>query len=343
MRSFFILLVTSVITFAQESIYLKEDYVIKNVQLLEIHPFWIVYDKKCRPYELEIDKIDKIETENYEIIDFDDHYKPIFQNSDIRSKYLIYENPADEEFEGGKVIFVSSAVGATIDISEKMEYYLFPFWDNEKFLSAQFILLPDSSIILRGIMNDSLKDIINYSKEDFRLTKNLIEGQTIANARIVIKLKNNNKCKGTLLHAADSILILWNTKQPYNIYVIDQYAKSFYYSDIKRITIDRKSKIIKGMSIGSLIGATSGLATSITLAAIGYKIIVLGAIVSGPLEGLIALGITSTGVGIFIGALKKIKINGKIHLYKESLPVLKKRAIFQSILPAEINKMLIYE
>ncbi|MBW8050198.1 MAG: hypothetical protein FVQ77_07645 [Cytophagales bacterium] len=333
------ILAVSRFSFSQESIYHKDEYVIKNIQLLEIHPFWIVYEKKCRSYELEIDKIDKIETENYEIIDFDDHYKPVFQNSDIRSRYLIYENPADEAYLGGKVIFVSEAVGATIDLSEKMEYYLFPFWDNGKFLSAQFIKLPDGSIILRGIMVDSLTDIVDYSKEDFWLTKNLIEGQTIANARIIITSKSGYKYKGTLLHAADSVLILWNTKQPYSINAIDKYAKSLYYSDMKRITIDRKSKIIRGMSIGSLIGASIGLGTGIALPLAGIPIIVLGAVVSGPLEGLVFVGITATGIGFGIGALHRYNINENISAYKALLPHLKKRAIFQSILPAELKNL----
>jgi len=54
---------------------------------------------------------------------------------------------------------------------------------------------------------------------------------------------------------------------------------------------------------------------------------------------LIFLGITATSIGFGIGALQRYKIKGNISTYKALLPHLKKRAIFQSILPAELKKL----
>src|SRR3972149_3789596 len=50
-----------------------------------------------------------------------------------------------------KVIILSQNVGETIDSSEKGKYYLFPFYKKEEFQSAQFLQMPDSSIVLKAV------------------------------------------------------------------------------------------------------------------------------------------------------------------------------------------------
>ena len=78
--------------------------------------------------------------------------------------------------DSSKVLIVSSKVGELIDSTEKAKYHLFPFYSKAEFQSAQFIQMPDSSIVLKAIMKDgSIKNKL-ISEKEFLWTKTIIDG-----------------------------------------------------------------------------------------------------------------------------------------------------------------------
>ncbi|MBL4754874.1 MAG: hypothetical protein JKY52_14920 [Flavobacteriales bacterium] len=74
-----------------------------------------------------------------------------------------------------EVILLSHKVGETIDSNEKARYRLFPFYRNEDFKSAQFLKMPDSSIVLQTVLEDGRIENRTFTKEHFTMTKKIVE------------------------------------------------------------------------------------------------------------------------------------------------------------------------
>ncbi len=65
------------------------------------------------------------------------------------------------------VLIISPKVGDFIDSSEKVRYHLFPFWENSKFRSAQFIKKEDGKLYVVGAMRDGTTKVMPYSKSSY--------------------------------------------------------------------------------------------------------------------------------------------------------------------------------
>lgn len=74
------------------------------------------------------------------------------------------------------VVILSQKVGETIDSTEKVQYGLFPFYKKEDFQSAQFLQMPDSSIVLKAVMKDGSIKNRPFTKEQFLWTKKIAGG-----------------------------------------------------------------------------------------------------------------------------------------------------------------------
>jgi hypothetical protein len=79
-----------------------------------------------------------------------------------------------------KVLTISPKVGDVIDSAEKAKYHLFSFWENDKFLSAQFVQQPDSSIFLVGTMKDGTIKKMPYTRAHYDQTAKNVFGETIS-------------------------------------------------------------------------------------------------------------------------------------------------------------------
>jgi len=66
-----------------------------------------------------------------------------------------------------KILVISDMVGDVIDSAEKAKYKLFPYWDNDKFLSAQFVQEADGQIFLVGKMRSGAIGRIPYSNSSY--------------------------------------------------------------------------------------------------------------------------------------------------------------------------------
>lgn len=84
-----------------------------------------------------------------------------------------------EEQENGKVIIVSEKVGEEIDSKEKKKYGLFSFYSKKEFQSAQFLEMPNGSIILRAKIKDGRVKDTPFTKEEFASVKNSIDKEDV--------------------------------------------------------------------------------------------------------------------------------------------------------------------
>lgn len=88
---------------------------------------------------------------------------------------LIISEPGTSQ-DSSKILIVSSKVGELIDSTEKAKYHLFPFYSKAEFQSAQFVQMPDSSIVLKAIMKDGSIKEKRISEKEFLWTKTIIDG-----------------------------------------------------------------------------------------------------------------------------------------------------------------------
>jgi len=148
---------------------------------------------------------------------------------------------------------------------------------------------------------------------------------------------------GNILYATDSLLVLWESTQPYNLDNLDEFATALPFYEIERVVIEKKghfwSTAGKGFLIGGGIGALIGLASGddeegfIRFTA-GQKAISLG----------IGIGLSSALISGIIDAINNIDddfpIRGNPGKFKAILPILKKHAIFPSMPPYEVQVLL---
>jgi len=88
---------------------------------------------------------------------------------------LIFFAQASAQEKEGKVLIVSNKVGKTIDAAEKSKYHLFPFYSKATFDSAQFILMPDSIIMIKGYLNTGEFKDFKSSYAEFLWARSLID------------------------------------------------------------------------------------------------------------------------------------------------------------------------
>ncbi len=159
--------------------------------------------------------------------------------------------------------------------------------------------------------------------------------------QLTITTRGGEQHTGTILYATDSLLVLWQSTDPYNGRNLKSSGKVVLFSEIERIVIKREGRFWSGLGYGALIGGGLGAGIGFALGddkeeglihfTAGTKALILG----------IVLGVPTTLVGGISGAIQGIDddflVSGNAETYKAIVPELKKDAIFSSLLPLELQ------
>lgn len=256
---------------------------------------------------------------------------------------------------------LSSRVGEDIDQSERDYFGLFP--SAKDFVSAKSFVYADGRVafVITRKTNEGISDstlIINTEKaeelhgfiEDFEMIlrkERSVRWELIARlvhvpsfayndgVEMTITTRGSEQHTGTMLYATDSLLVLWQSTDPYNWRNLKSSGKTVRFSEIEHIVIKREGWFWSGLGYGALIGgglgAVIGLASHDAILAPGIVALVWG----------ITLGVPTALVGGIIGAIQGIDedfiIKGNAETYKAIVPALKKHAIFSSLPPPELQ------
>ncbi len=245
----------------------------------------------------------------------------------------------------------SPRIGAEIDAYEREYFGLFP--DIDGFKSAMIFQLSDGQWEFQIAMEyeGEEKDttvIISYERawalcdfienyEDTLLTKPVPNGE-----KTKFATKNDTSYYGMILGILDTVLIAWGSSDPYNWRHVDSLALVFHYYDIDAIIIEKKGKSLEyalygcwGMGlIGALIGYESG------------DDMIFSAEDKALYDGMFssACGCCLAGtLGYLEGLDANYSIEGNYEKYKTAFPYLHRRAIYQTMLPPELNSLLLKE
>lgn len=149
---------------------------------------------------------------------------------------------------------------------------------------------------------------------------------------------------GQLLYASDSVLVVWQGDETFDLNMLYTFARSFQPAEIGTIILVKKNHFWKGVGFGTLIGggigAVSGLVSGddtdggLLQFSAGEK-----ALMGGILLGL-AGGVTGGVIGALSDIDDEIVTGGDHSLFMDCLPKLKSGSAFPYFPPKEMKKYL---
>ena len=261
---------------------------------------------------------------------------------------------------------LSPRVGEVIDRSEREYFGLFP--SAPDFVSARFFRTGDGRVQLEisrqtseGVShstmilnNEAAEELRNFVEDFERVLRkeitvrwDLIAGlvrvpslESREGVEATVTTPAGERFKGTLLYAADSMLVLWQSADPYNWRNLESAAKGVRFSQIGHIAIKREGRFWSGAGYGALIGGGLGVILGLASGDDTEGLIRLSAGAKAVLLGIV-LGVPATLVGGMAGAMQGVDtefdVNGDAKLYKALLPGLNKEALFSPQPPPELQ------
>lgn len=261
---------------------------------------------------------------------------------------------------------LSSRVGEDIDRSEGDYFGLFPSakdfvsarsfahtdgrvqfmitrQTNEGISHSTFTINAENAEALRGFVEDFEMILRKERQVRWDLIGDLVRVPSSTyndGVEMTITTRGGEQHTGTALYATDSLLVLWQSTDPYNWRNLKSSAKALRFLEIEHIVIKREGRFWSGVGYGALIGG--GLGAVIGLASgddtegwfrlsAGAKALLLG----------IGLGIPAALVGGINGAIKGVDedfvVKGNAETYEGIVPALKEDAIFSSLPPPELQ------
>lgn len=160
------------------------------------------------------------------------------------------------------------------------------------------------------------------------------EGKNGITLKIITR--SGDRLHGALLYATDSLLVLWRSTESYDQRRLSELAQSIHFSDIERMTIERKGHFVAGLGYGLAIGGGIGALLGLAASADDF---------GSPLENItLAVAILGTPAALLggtIGALQSgdedIFIGGADKPY---VTALQKNAVFTSTVPPEVQTLV---
>jgi hypothetical protein len=261
---------------------------------------------------------------------------------------------------------LSSRVGEDIDRSERDYFGLFPSakdfvsarsfahtdgrvefmitWQtNEGISHSTFTINAENAEVLRGFVEDFEMVLRKERQVRWDLIAGLARVPSFAyndGVEMTITTRGGEQHTGTVLYATDSLLVLWQSTDPYNWRNLKSSGKTVRFSEIEHIVIKREGRFWSGLGYGALIGgglgAVIGLASGDDTGGLfrlsaGAKALLLS----------IGLGIPAALAGGITGAIQgtdeDFVMRGNAETYKAIVPALKEDAIFSSLPPPELQ------
>jgi hypothetical protein len=262
---------------------------------------------------------------------------------------------------------LSNRVGNTIDQSEREYFGLFPAVKG--FDSAKFFELPQGQVRLvisrrtdEG-MNDSTRilneDVVTelrvfienfeeviHGKKQIRwyLLTNLVHVSFFTSkegVEMAVTTRRGRQYGGILLSATDSLLVLWQSTDPYDWRAADSLVKTARLSEIGQIIVKEGGGFWSGVGYGALIGGGTGVILGLASGSDKGGWIQLSAGAKALIAG-VGLGIPSAIIGGISGAIKGTEetfdVKGNADAYKKLLPALKEKAVLSSQ-PPELSTL----
>jgi len=153
-----------------------------------------------------------------------------------------------------------------------------------------------------------------------------------------VTTRSGEEHSGTMLYATDSLLVLWQSTDPYNWRNLKNSGKIVRFSEIEHIVIKKEGHFLSGAGYGLLIGGGFGAIIGFASGDGGSYFSTAGA--KAEILG-IAFAIPGTLIGGIIGAIQGIDddflVSGNARRCKAIVLALKKEAIFPSIPPPELQ------
>jgi len=142
---------------------------------------------------------------------------------------------------------------------------------------------------------------------------------------------------GKILYATDSLLILWQSEEPFSSEKMNEFVKPLYYFDLERVIIKREGQLGRGLKYGVLIGGSASALILLCPSDEPYSGV-------GKAFGVGVVLPSSLIIGGVWGAAKGIDydfvINGKRNLYEKTQPLLTKNALYPLTPPPELQKVV---
>lgn len=264
---------------------------------------------------------------------------------------------------------LSNRIGENVDRSERDYFGLFPSpkdfvsaksfahtdgrvefmitWQTKEGISHSTLTInPENAEVLRGFIEDFEMVLRKERQVRWDLIADLARVPSYTYNRAVeirMATRGVKQHTGTVLYAADSLLVLWQSTDPYNWRKLRISGKAVRFQEIQQIVVKREGRFWLGVGQGALIGG--GLGAVIGLAS-GDDTKVWSRFPGGAkaLQLSIALGIPAALVGGISGAIQGIDedviIEGNAEAYETIVPALKKGAVFSSLPPPELQNFL---
>lgn len=159
----------------------------------------------------------------------------------------------------------------------------------------------------------------------------------------IITLRSGERDTGRVLFAWDSVLVMWQSKEPYSASALPTNGKALHVEDVMHITVVHEGHFWSGMAMGAMLGfvggailggAIAGASDSGSFGQTMGLIFGLGVIVAVP--GALYFGIE----GAFDGIDENYTIDGSAQKYHDILPKLWRCAIFATRPPMELEEFI---
>lgn len=182
-----------------------------------------------------------------------------------------------------------------------------------------------------------MKRIVIISLILFFIISYLYAKEKIPKEHIVkVLITDHTEHIGTLLAINDTLLVIWSCLDPFNENEAEKFSQVFHYSNIKRITLVRKSSFSYGMKKGLLISAPFG--ALITIANFRdqdfLSILVFNSIIN--LAGSFMGGIA----GSMFGINTRYIISGSRTCFYKTAKKLQKMAFFKENFPDNLQQII---
>ena len=190
----------------------------------------------------------------------------------------------------------------------------------------------------------SMKRIVIISLILFFIISYIDAKEKIPKEHIVkVLITDHTEHIGTLLAINDTLLVIWSCLDPFNENEAEKFSQVFHYSNIKWITLVRKSSFASGAKKGLLITALIGTLYTIKRVGDGYdeplkKPITYFVI---PLSWVCIPGTLIGGiVGTVCSFNQRYKIFGNEARYYKTTKKLKKMAFFKENFPDNLQQII---